>query len=322
MTEPNEPLLEVRDLTKHFSGRRGTIRAVQGVSFDIAAGETLALVGESGSGKSTVARLVLRLIEATSGEVRFRGSDVLAARGAELRALRRQMQIVFQDPYASLDPSMRVDAVVCEPLDIHGIGSRHERQAAVATLLERVGLDPAMGRRHPRQFSGGQRQRIAIARAIALDPALVICDEPVSALDVSIQAQVLNVLRQLQDDLGLAYLFISHDMAVVRHVADRVAVMYLGYILETAACEQLFAAPRHPYTLSLLSAVPHPDPEVERGRERIVLKGDLPSPLSPPSGCPFRTRCWKSQDICAEAMPPQVATPDGHAVACYFPEGT
>ena len=318
MNEASETLLEVRQLTKHFAGRRGTVRAVDGVSFEIAVGETLALVGESGSGKSTVARLVLRLVQATAGEVRFRGQDVLAAKRTDLRRLRREMQIVFQDPYASLDPSMRVDAIVREPLDVHKIGSRAERGAAVSALLQSVGLDPATDRRYPRQFSGGQRQRIAIARAIALDPALIVCDEPVSALDVSIQAQVLNILRRLQVERDLAYLFISHDLSVVRHIADRVAVMYLGRIVETAGCDEFFASPRHPYSASLLSAVPHPDPRVERTRNRIVLSGEIPSPLDPPSGCHFRTRCWKAQSVCAAVEPELKASRHG-SVACHFP---
>ncbi|MCY7301898.1 MAG: ATP-binding cassette domain-containing protein [Thermoleophilia bacterium] len=317
-----EVLLSVTNLTKHFPGRGGTVRAVDNVSFSISRGETLALVGESGSGKSTTARLVLRLLEATSGAVEFDGVDVLHAGRAELRTLRRQMQIVFQDPYASLDPVHRVEKALMEPFAIHGIGSRHEQRASVASLLERVGLDPAMGRRFPSEFSGGQRQRIAIARAIALEPSLVVCDEPVSALDVSIQAQVLNLLRRLQIDLGLTYLFISHDLSVVRHIADRVAVMYLGEIVELADCDAFFSNPRHPYSLSLLSAVPHPDPVVERSRDRIVLRGDLPSPSNPPSGCRFRTRCWKAEDICATQPPLLAADARGHAVACHFPEGT
>ena len=315
-----DPLLSVSALTKVFPGRGGIVRAVDDISFSVARGETLALVGESGSGKSTTARLVLRLIEATAGTVEFDGIDVLNAGPSELRELRRRMQIVFQDPYASLDPTHRVEKALMEPFAIHGIGTREEQRANVTALLERVGLDPDMRRRFPREFSGGQRQRIAIARAIALEPDLIVCDEPVSALDVSIQAQVLNLLRKLQIDLGLTYLFISHDLSVVRHIADRVAVMYLGQIVELADCDAFFAHPRHPYSTSLLSAVPHPDPSIERSRERIVLSGDLPSPLAPPSGCRFRTRCWKAQDVCAAEPPPLAADVNGHAVACHFPE--
>ena len=316
----DQPLLSVSALTKVFPGRGGIVRAVDDISFSVAHGETLGLVGESGSGKSTTARLVLRLIEATAGTVEFDGIDVLNAGRSDLRELRRRMQIVFQDPYASLDPTHRVEKALMEPFAIHGIGTRQEQRAHVTSLLERVGLDPDMGRRFPREFSGGQRQRIAIARAIALEPSLIVCDEPVSALDVSIQAQVLNLLRKLQIDLGLTYLFISHDLSVVRHIADRVAVMYLGQIVEVADCDAFFARPRHPYSLSLLSAVPHPDPSIERSRERIVLSGDLPSPLAPPSGCRFRTRCWKAQEICAAEPPPLAADANGHAVACHFPE--
>ena len=318
--KPPDPLLSVSALTKVFPGRGGIVRAVDDISFLVARGETLALVGESGSGKSTTARLVLRLIEATAGTVEFDGIDVLNAGPSELRELRRRMQIVFQDPYASLDPTHRVEKALMEPFAIHGIGTREEQRANVTALLERVGLDPDMRRRFPREFSGGQRQRIAIARAIALEPSLIVCDEPVSALDVSIQAQVLNLLRKLQIDLGLAYLFISHDLSVVRHIADRVAVMYLGQIVELADCDAFFARPRHPYSTSLLSAVLHPDPSIERSRERIVLSGDLPSPLAPPSGCRFRTRCWKAQEICAAEPPPLAADLNSHAVACHFPE--
>jgi oligopeptide/dipeptide ABC transporter ATP-binding protein len=318
--KPN-PLLSVSALTKVFPGRGGIVRAVDDISFSVARGETLALVGESGSGKSTTARLVLRLIEATAGAVEFDGIDVLNAGRSDLRELRRRMQIVFQDPYASLDPTHRVEKALMEPFAIHGIGTRPQQRANVTALLERVGLDPDMRRRFPREFSGGQRQRIAIARAIALEPSLIVCDEPVSALDVSIQAQILNLLRKLQIDLGLTYLFISHDLSVVRHIADRVAVMYLGQIVELADCDAFFARPRHPYSTSLLSAVPHPDPSIERSRERIVLHGDLPSPLAPPSGCRFRTRCWKAQEICAaEPSPPLATDASGHAVACHFPE--
>ena len=315
-----EPLLHVEQLSKQFTTRRGTVRAVDDVSFSLATGETLALVGESGSGKSTVARAILRLIPASGGAVHFRGTDVLAARRSRMRELRREMQIVFQDPYASLDPHMTIERALIEPFEIHAIGSRADRKTRAAALLERVGLDSSMGRRFPREFSGGQRQRIAIARAIALNPSLIVCDEAVSALDVSIQAQILNLLQELQTDLGLAYLFISHNLSVVRHCADRVAVLYLGRIVELATCADFFRTPRHPYSLSLLSAVPHPDPLIERSRNRIVLKGELPSPFSPPSGCAFRTRCWKAQGICASSVPLLTTASRGHNVACHFPE--
>jgi oligopeptide/dipeptide ABC transporter ATP-binding protein len=315
-----EELLRVEGLVKHFPTRRGAIRAVDGVSFAIGRGETLGLVGESGSGKSTVGRAVLRLTELTAGEMTFMGKDLARSNGKELRALRRQIQIVFQDPYSSLDPQMRVEDILVEPFVIHRIGDRDERRRRVGALLEQVGLSPSASRRFPREFSGGQRQRIAIARALALQPQLVVCDEAVSALDVSIQAQIVNLLRDLQDDLGLSYLFISHDLAVVREIADRVAVMYVGKIVEIGTSERLFARPHHPYTVALRSAVPEPDPGVERSRRRIVLAGEMPSPLDPPSGCRFRTRCWKAQAICADVEPPLVQQAPGQWAACHFPE--
>ena len=294
-------LLEVTDLTKHYPVRQGivmarqvgTVRAVDGVSFRIERGETLALVGESGCGKSTTARLVLRLIEPTSGTVRFDGQEVS---GAALRTLRRRVQVVFQDPYASLNPRLRVGETIAEPMEVHGIGDAKSREARVQELLRLVGLAPFHVQRYPHEFSGGQRQRIGIARALAVQPDLIVCDEPVSALDVSIQAQVVNLLKDLQRQFGLSYLFIAHDLAVVRHMADRVAVMYLGQIVETAPKRDLFAAPRHPYTRALLRAIPHPDP---RRRGQVTpLGGDVPSPMNPPSGCRFHTRCPFVKDIC------------------------
>ena len=314
-------LLEARDLVKHFPAgngwlRRGAlaVRAVDGVSFDLVAGETLALVGESGCGKSTTGRLVLRLLEATSGSVRFEGRDLYALDERELRAARGAMQIIFQDPYGSLNPRMTVGQMLEEPLMLHGLAAgRHKER--IADILALVGLAPQHAQRYPHEFSGGQRQRIGIARAIAVEPRLIVCDEPVSALDVSIQAQVVNLLQDLQRRLGLAYLFIAHDLAVVKHIAARVAVMYLGKIVESAGKRELFARPRHPYTQALLSAIPVPEPRLRRAR--IVLQGDVPSAIDPPSGCRFRTRCPYARSRCAAEEPPLVSE-DGHGVACHF----
>ncbi len=312
------PILETIGLAKHFRTRSGLVRAVDGVSFSLARGETMALVGESGCGKSTTARLVLRLIEPTAGTVRFDGQDITALPGGELRRLRRRMQIVFQDPFASLNPRMTVGATLDEPLAIHGYGDAAKRGVRVAELLHLVGLAPEHARRYPHEFSGGQRQRVGIARALALEPALVVCDEPVSALDVSVQAQVVNLLADLQRRLALSYLFIAHDLAVVKHVATRVAVMYLGRIVEVAARDDLFARPLHPYTRALLAAIPRPDPAQKLVRQ--APGGDMPSPLDPPAGCHFHTRCPFAAARCRTDPPPLRAVAPAHLSACHYAE--
>ena len=328
MTEGGTPLVEVTDLVKHFPVRGGIlqrvvgqVQAVDGVSFDVRRGETLGLVGESGCGKTTVGRLLLRLIDPTAGTIRFDGVDIGALSGAALKPYRRRMQIIFQDPYASLDPRTPIGASIGEGLRIHAIGTPAERRAKVSRMMDMVGLQTYHARRYPHEFSGGQRQRIGIARALVLEPDLVVCDEPVSALDVSIQAQVLNLLKSLQRELGLTYVFIAHNMGVVEHISDRVAVMYLGRIAELGARRELFERQEHPYTAALMSAIPVPDPEFRR--KRIILTGDVPSPVDPPSGCRFHPRCplraeLGNPPICAAEVPPLIDIGGGHQCACHF----
>lgn len=316
----NQPLVEIKDLKKHFPvPHKQVVRAVDGVSFTINRGETLGLVGESGCGKTTVGRCILRLIEPTSGEIRFDGRDLLKLDRGEMRTLRRRMQIIFQDPYASLNPRMRVGSIIREPLEIHRIGDRRERKDRVAELLRVVGLDPDYANRYPHQFSGGQRQRIGIARALALNPDFIVADEPVSALDVSVQAQVVNLMQDLQEQFGLTYLFISHGLAVVKHISTRVGVMYLGKLVELAPAQEIYANPLHPYTQALLRAIPIPDPDAKR-KVAQRLGGDVPNPMAPPAGCRFHTRCPQAIERCGAEEPELVEVSPDHFVACFLHE--
>jgi len=314
-----EHILEVKDLKKHFNvGGGQVLKAVDGINFAIKRGETFGLVGESGCGKSTAGRTIIRLYEATSGEVLFNGENIYKYKDKKLKEFNRNMQMVFQDPYASLNPRMTIENIIGEGIDIHQLYSGKERKERIHSILNDVGLNSEHASRFPHEFSGGQRQRIGIARALAIEPQFIIADEPISALDVSVQAQVVNLFKQLQKDRGLTYLFIAHDLAMVKHISDRIGVMYLGKMVEVTTSEQLYAKPLHPYTESLLSAIPIPDPEVERKRERIILEGEVPSPLNPPSGCPFRTRCPKAMKECAESMPVMKEVEPGHFTACHL----
>jgi peptide/nickel transport system ATP-binding protein len=322
-----DALLRVNQVQKYFPinggilrRKVGDVKAVQSITFDVAPGETLGIVGESGCGKSTAGRTIMKLLEPTGGSIEFEGRDITHLSRKQMVPLRRQMQMIFQDPYSALNPRHTVGSIISAPFQVQGVTPPNGVQTEVRELMERVGLNPEHYNRYPNEFSGGQRQRIGIARAIALRPKLIVCDEPVSALDVSIQAQVVNLLEDLQDDYGLAYIFIAHDLSVVRHISDRIAVMYLGRIMELAEADSIYTAPLHPYTHALTSAVPLPDPRAERARERIILKGDLPSPIDPPSGCVFRTRCYKAQDLCAQEIPILRELRPGHFAACHFPE--
>ncbi len=321
-------LMHVKDLVKHFpiyqglivQKQVGAVRAVDGISFDVHQGETLGLVGESGCGKSTTGRTVLQLYRPTSGAVNFDGVNLVELKGENLRKMRRKMQMIFQDPYASLNPRMTVSEIIGEPLIVHHVANGKEVEQRVEQLLALVGLNPAFANRFPHEFSGGQRQRIGVARALALQPSFIVCDEPISALDVSIQAQVVNLLEELQDQFNLTYLFIAHDLSMVRHISDRVAVMYLGVIVELASRDEIYHSPLHPYTQALLSAVPIPDPFAEEQRKRVILEGDVPSPTNPPSGCRFRTRCPIAKPVCGESRPDFKEFKPGHFVACHFSE--
>ncbi|HET8628344.1 MAG TPA: dipeptide ABC transporter ATP-binding protein [Thermomicrobiales bacterium] len=323
-------LLEVKDLVMHFpltqgiifQRKVGAVQAVDGISFTMKKGETLGLVGESGCGKSTTGRALLQLYKPTSGEVIFQGTDLTKLDGGEMRKMRRYLQMIFQDPYASLNPRMTVGNIIAEPMQIHNLVSKNERNERVQELLETVGLNPYFANRYPHEFSGGQRQRIGVARALAANPEFIVADEPVSALDVSIQAQIVNLMEDLQEQFDLTYLFIAHDLSVVRHISDRVAVMYLGKMVELADRDELYENPLHPYTKALLSAVPIPDPVVEKKRERIILTGDVPSPINPPSGCHFHTRCPYVMDICKEDEPAFIDQGAGHYVACHLYHGS
>ncbi len=321
------PLLELNDLTVEFPVKGGffgrqvaAVHAVNQVSMTVYEGETLGLVGESGSGKTTLGRAVLRLIPATAGAIKFGGRDITALSPGGVRPLRQDMQMIFQDPFGSLDPRMTVFQIVSEPLVNYGKGNKREQRAQVEELLKIVGLNPGHIHRYPHEFSGGQRQRVGIARALALRPRFIVADEPVSALDVSIQAQVLNLLEQLQHEFGLTYLFVAHNLSVVRHISDRVAVMYLGHVVELADSDELYDSPLHPYTQALMSAIPLPDPREERKKERIILKGDMPSPVNPPAACPFHTRCFKAREICSQVAPAFEEKRPGHWAACHFAE--